>query len=310
MISLNQMTNNISEQIARNLCKENYKIDQNGILHSEYLRDPETLHSKNVWEKIYNFDMDAFKKDRDDFFRSKLEDHINHIRKSYVFNPSSICLEIGSGPAYIGEYIMKEFDSFYAGIDFNYEMLLTVKKYFDQKGFKKYLLIYGDIKNMPVKDNVIDFIYSGGVIEHFPNTGLVLRELYRVLKAGGVSFNSVPCFNFSWIFLRSFANIPSTGAATNGGPSAPIFLKKVFEYIHIGLLKNKILDKFYGYELSFTRNSLRKLHERNGFKDITIGPFACHPSIRKLRNPILRKLYFNVQKSGLTSFFHYVFAKK
>jgi len=115
-----------------------------------------------------------------------------------------------------------------------------------------------------------------------------------------VSFNTVPCFNFSWILLRSFTNIPST----------PFFLKKFFEYIHIGLLKNKILDKFYGYELSFTRNSLRKLHEGNSFKDIIIGPFTYHPSIRKLRNPILRKLYFNVQRSLLTAFFYYVIASK
>ena len=300
MISLNQMTNNTSEQIANNLCKENYKIDKNGILSYHYFLDPETLNSKNVWEKIYNFDMDAFEKDRNDFFSSKLGDHIKHIRKSYVFNPSSVCLEIGSGPAYIGEYIMKEFDSFYVGIDFNYEMLLTVKNYFDLKGFKKYLLIHGDIKDMPIKDNSIDFIYGGGVIEHFSDTDLVLKELYRVLKNGGVSFNTVPCFNFSWVLLRSFANIPS----------APIFLKKFFEYIHIKILKNKILDKFFGYELSFTRNSLRKLHERNGFKDIIIGPFTCHPSIRKLRNPFLRKLYFNAQRSRLTSFFYYVFARK
>ena len=181
---------------------------------------------------------------------------------------------------------MQEFDSFYIGIDFNYQMLLTVKKYFENKGFKKYLLIHGDIKNMPIKDSSIDFIYGGGVIEHFPNTDIVLKELHRVLKINGVSFNTVPCFNFSWIALRSFANIPS----------APALLKKVFEYIHIKILKNTILDKFYGYELSFTRNSLRKLHESNGFKNIIIGPFTCHPSIRKLRNPILRKLYFNVQR--------------
>jgi len=283
-----------------NIIKEGYKIDKNGILSSNYFRDPETLNSKNVWDKIYNFDMNAFKKDRDDFFSSKLDDHINHIRKSYEFNPRSVCLEIGSGPAYIGEYIMKEFDSFYIGIDFNYEMLLTVKKHFENKGFLKYLLIYGDIKDMPFKDNSIDFIYGGGVIEHFSNTDIVLKELHRVLKSNGVSFNTVPCFNFSWILLRSFANIPS----------APIFLKKVFEYIHIKLLKNKILDKFYGYELSFTRNSLTKLHARNGFKNIITGSFTFHPSIKKLKNSILRKLYFNVQRSGLTSFFHYVFAKK
>jgi len=184
---------------------------------------------------------------------------------------------------------MKTFDSYFIGVDFNYKVLLTLKGYFDQKDYKKYILIYGDINNMPITDNSVNFIYGGGVIEHFPDTNHILEECYRILKANGVSFNTAPSFNLWWI-LRFYYNIPSL----------PLF-KKLFEFVHIKLVKNKILEKNYGYELSFTKNTLIKLHRQNGFKNITVEPFAFHPSSYKLQNKFLRELYYKIQQNSLTS---------
>lgn len=40
-------------------------------------------------------------------------------------------------------------------------------------------------ENIPVKDNIFDFVYSSHLIEDFADTGRILREFTRILKPGG-----------------------------------------------------------------------------------------------------------------------------
>lgn len=277
---------------------KNISLDENGILISYDTIINEVKTSKKAWEKIYNYSLVELKKDREDFDKNKLEDHLKYINKYYTFDENTIFLEIGCGPAHIGDYILKKFDSYYIGVDFNYKMLLTLKEYFEQKGYKKYILICCDINKMLIKDNSVDFIYGGGVIEHFQNTNHILSESYRILKTNGVSFNTVPSFNLWWV-LKFYYNIPSL----------PL-LKNIFEFIHIVLLKNKILENNYGYELSFTKKSLIENYKKNGFKDVSIEPFAFHPSEHKLKNKFIRDIYYKIQRNSLTTAMYLVCGKK
>ena len=175
---------------------------------------------------------------------------------------------------------------------------ILIKKYFDEKGYKRYILIHADINSMPIKDNSVDYIYGGGVIEHFPDTEHILKESYRILKKGGVSFNTVPAFNLWWM-LRVFYTIPAHSK-----------LRKFFEYIHINLLKNKILEKNSGYELCFSQNQLVKLHEKLGFKNNQTGEFAFHPSSTRLKNKLLRKIYYIIQKNRITTAIYFIYGVK
>jgi ubiquinone/menaquinone biosynthesis C-methylase UbiE len=274
------------------------KLDQNGILVVETDLIEELKNSKDTWERIFDFNLDRLKKDRENFNKEKLLDHIKYFEESCNFNEGSVILEIGCGPAYIGEYLMKKYGCFLVGVDFNYQILLILKKYFDERGYKKYLLIHGDINKMPIKNDTIDFIYGGGVIEHFPDTDHILTELFRVLKKDGVSLNTVPAFNLWWL-LKFYNNIPSLP-----------MIRKFFEYIHIELLDNKILKKSYGYEISFTKGQLLNLYKNNGFSEISIKPFAFHPSSIKVKNKFLRDLFYITQKNYLTAAFYSVNAKK
>lgn len=273
-------------------------IDSNGIYVTNKILSTEASASKKVWENIYSYSLKTLIKDLQEFTKDKLNDHLFYIDNCYSFNPSTIYLEIGCGPAYIGNYLAANTNCYFVGIDINYPMLITLKEYFDSVGFDKYILIHGDIFNIPIKDSTVDFIYGGGVIEHISNTVEVLKESHRILKPSGISFNTVPAMNMWW-FLRFFRNIPDL----------PV-LRQVFEYIHIKLLHNIILNKFYGYELSFTINKLRKIHLESGFSKIKITPFAFHPSTNKLRNRILRNLYFYFQKNSLTTAIYLVCARK
>ncbi len=286
------------QKIIDDKINSKFFYDNEEILTSSSKFQNEIKTSKEAWEKIYNFNLKELKKDREDFDNNKLKDHIRYIEKYYKFTKDTIYLEIGCGPSYIGEYIMQKYNSYFIGVDFNYQMLLILKRYFDEKGYEKYFLIHSDINKMPIKDNSVDFIYGGGVIEHFSDTNHILTESYRILKPNGVSFNTVPAFNLWWI-LRFYNNIPSL----------PI-LKSLFEFIHSKIFKNKILKKYYGYELSYTKPQLINLHKKNGFRNISVEPFAFHPSINKLKNKFLRSLYFKIQKNYLTAAVYLVCGKK
>ena len=193
---------------------------------------------------------------------------------------------------------MREYDSYFIGIDFNYKMLLTLKKYLDYKGFSKYLLICADINKLPLMNNTIDFVYGGGVIEHFSDTNNILKEIYRVLKYNGISFNTVPAFSLWWL-TNFYNNIPAL----------PI-LKKFFELMHVKLLRGKILIKNRGYELSFTRNLLYILHKNNNFSNIKIMPFAFHPSSNVLRIRFLRELFYNLHRTFYATAIYLVVGEK
>jgi ubiquinone/menaquinone biosynthesis C-methylase UbiE len=279
------------------------ELDQNGIyvntkLHKQSDEADDIKVSKSAWTKIYNFNQEKLKQDRQDFNENKLGDVIKYLEKSYTFSDKSVYLEIGCGPAYVGEYILSHYNGYFVGIDFNYEMLVTLKHYFDEKGYKKYILICDDINNMPLKDNSVDFIYGGGVIEHFKDTNNILKESYRVLKTGGVSFNTVPAFNLWWI-LRFYNNIPDI-----------LLLRQILEFIHLKLLKGQILERYYGYELSYTLGRLKKLHQYNNFREIKASSFAIHPSQDKSINPILDNVYYILQNNIFTGAVYMVYGKK
>ena len=273
--------------------------EKNGILFTNIALKNELEISKRSWERIYDFEAKDLEQDRADFFKNKLDDHFRIISQFKKFSKDEVCLEIGCGPAYIGEYLMKNFDLNFIGVDFNLKILDSLKQYFDKHGLKKYLLIYADINDMPLRDNVIDFIYGGGVIEHSTDTLKILKELNRVLKEGGVSFNTVPAFNLSWLPLRFYNNIPST----------PI-LRSIFEFIHVRIFKNKILGKNFGYELSFTQHNLKRIHKLAGFKKMGVEAMTFHPSPKKLKNQYLRNTYYFFSKLHFISPVYYISAYK
>ena len=159
---------------------------EEGIYLTDLKLKKDVKVSQEAWLNIYNFDINSENKDRIDFFKTKLAGHMQKIEKYHQFKPNDVYLEIGCGPSYVAEHLMNKHDVCFIGIDFNLNLLKSLKKYLEQKGFSKFLLICADINEMPIKDESIDFVYGGGVIEHFSDTKHILKELNRVLKKGGV----------------------------------------------------------------------------------------------------------------------------
>jgi len=52
--------------------------------------------------------------------------------------------------------------------------------------------VKADICNLPFKDNDYDLIFCNHVLEHIPDDTKAMKELYRVLKPGGMAILQIP----------------------------------------------------------------------------------------------------------------------
>ena len=190
----------------------------------------------------------------------------------------SVFLEIGCGPMLLARALSKEC-KVVIGVDFSLEALKQAEVVLESGGVKNYILILGDIKSMPIKDSSIDLLYGGGVIEHFKDTFSAIKEFSRVLKKGGVSFNTVPYLNIGSLTYRQvWGNIPNF----------PV-LKQIAEFVHIKLLKSKHMT--FGYELSFLGLHIKYLHRKAGFKKVKVQKFKTHLVFEFIPNKHLKKFF-------------------
>jgi len=125
----------------------------------------------------------------------------------------------------------------------------------------RYSLFCKDLRRMPLNDNYIDIVYTGGTIEHFVDIESALAECYRVLKPGGMVFNTVPYLNIGALTYRQrWGNIPAV----------PV-LRQIAEFVHMRLLGGRHM--MFGYEMSYTARRLKRLHEDAGFVNVRVERF-------------------------------------
>lgn len=246
----------------------------------------ETGFSMGKWDEIYKNKTLQKKLEKEyrqwflnDVKRQALEYTIKNLKM-----PKTI-LEIGCGLGFLGEAFAKD-GWLFIGVDFSISALKSLEGRLGSRGIKNYLLVHGDIQSLPIRSNSIDLIVGDGVIEHFKNTQIVVNNCYRVLKKGGVSFNSVPYFNLGNLFYRfSWGSIPNV----------PI-LKQLSEFIHLKVKKGRHM--VFGYELQFTASQLRKLHAKSGYKNIIIERFDCYILLGRVKNRLLKEFLINVCKTN------------
>ncbi|MFA7296940.1 MAG: hypothetical protein WC211_07125, partial [Dehalococcoidia bacterium] len=59
--------------------------------------------AREVWERIYDFNLAELTAEREDFWATKLDDHMAEIERWHRFTADDVYVEIGCGPSYIGE---------------------------------------------------------------------------------------------------------------------------------------------------------------------------------------------------------------
>lgn len=195
-------------------------------------------------------------------------------------------MEIGCGSFFIGQILAKKC-RLVVGIDFSLKALEIARQMLKDQGIENFVLIHGDIFNMPLKSESVNLIYGGGVIEHFQKTEECIKELFRVTSKKGIVLNAVPILNIGSLTYRQiWGNIPNF----------PI-LKQLAEFIHIKLLKEKHM--VFGYEMSFLKRKLEKIHLKVGFKKVSIKRLECPVMLdflpKKIR-PIFRWVAINFKQ--------------
>jgi ubiquinone/menaquinone biosynthesis C-methylase UbiE len=237
---------------------------------------PDVEISMNQWNKNY---LEWIKGDISEYLfeyrQDYLDDILRPINKLWKIRPESIYCEIGCGPAIVGLEMAKR-GCHTVGIDLSLEALELAQKLYSQENVEGFF-VCGDILKMPFKEESLDFIYGGGVIEHFNDTTRVINGLYRVLKKRGSIFLTVPYASLSALTYRQlYGNIPEL----------PV-LKEALEFLHTKVLGRRFMA--FGYEKSFTIGKLKSVFSRAGFTDIKIDFFECHLPFYRFQNKKIKK---------------------
>ena len=167
-------------------------------------------------------------------------------------------LELGSGRSE-WSYWMGQMGHEVVAVDFCRGVLRDAANMFRAADGPDCTFVCANMCHLPFPDQSFDFAYGGGVIEHVSHTGRLLKEVSRILVEGGLSLNTVPAFSLSTLFLKH-----------NHIPDVPL-LRGLAEHVHLNILKGRLLDA--GYELSFTRPGLARLHAEAGLTTCHAGRY-------------------------------------
>lgn len=287
---------NKAKTLACRICGTKYPLIQN--IPNFLLPDDKRILTQNKWNNFYqnyslNINNNLINKEIQDALKT-----ISQINRYHHPKKNEHFLELGCGLAYYCyEYAKKGLDVY--GIDFSLNALKKSKWVGKKRNGLKPHLFCADIENMPFGDNSFDLVYGGGVIEHLYNPEIVLREIFRVLKPGGLVFNTVPLLNLGSLTYRQlWGNIPYFPG-----------LKQTAEFIHVKMLRAKHMR--FGWEYSFSKNYLKKIHRLCGFKEVVVNKFEVELEFAFIKNREIKSMFnYLAQKSRLFWPMVYVCAKK
>lgn len=72
------------------------------------------------------------------------------------------------------------------GLDFSKNMLKVGEKKVEESNFNNVKLVHGNAMELPFPDNTFDYVTIGFGLRNVPDYLQVLREMYRVVKPGGI----------------------------------------------------------------------------------------------------------------------------
>ena len=147
-------------------------------------------------------------------------------------------LEAGCGPAANALNLARRGVDV-TGVDLSPNALAEAQREFERRGLPG-RFVRGDVRDLPFDDAMFDFVYAGGVVEHFRELDVALADLARVLRPGGRLLITVPALTLSYPYLFFRGNVPAVRLAEG-----------VVSAFHFDLLGGRLAP--FGYERSFLR---------------------------------------------------------
>lgn len=188
-------------------------------------------------------------------------------------------IEAGCG---LGRFVKYLSDKGYdiEGIEYNEETVHSVIEISPELK-----IIQGDVINMPYETGSIDKIISLGVVEHFIyGCDEPLREMYRVLKPGGMAIVTIPCLNLirkikRFVFVDELNYCLNPIKIINRSNSIRRLFKK--PQINCKFSYNRGKSKFIIYptfgsffEYRYTKSEFENALIRAGFKIVESVPIS------------------------------------
>jgi len=129
-------------------------------------------------------------KSMDEFYKEYEHDDPGNkyaLKEVLRFVPERDCriLDVGCGSALKSMHFRRN-GNYLVGIDISTSQTNKARKVLDE------VVIHNLNHSMPFKDEEFDMVYSANVLEHIFDFRYVLREMWRVLKRGGVCIVEVP----------------------------------------------------------------------------------------------------------------------
>jgi ubiquinone/menaquinone biosynthesis C-methylase UbiE len=122
-------------------------------------------------------------------------------KQTHNLPAASTCLEIGCGCGVGARIICATFaPARIDALDIDPEMLALARRKQTAWGLQQLQLMAGDAQNLPYGNESFDAVFNYGIVHHLEDWQQGIREVSRVLKAGG-------CFYFEEIYPPLYANI-------------------------------------------------------------------------------------------------------
>lgn len=173
-------------------CKKIYSV-LNGV---PIFIDEDLSYKKKLTAQNFGYSWKRFSKANKDYYYKQFFDWINPINKDFL--KRKLVLDAGCGKGHHLKMI-SEFITEGIGVDISDSVFVA---YNNTKDLKNIHIIQADLNNLPLKDEVFDYIYSVGVIHHTDTPDLTTKNLYKkVKKNGSISIWVYGKENNQWIIF-------------------------------------------------------------------------------------------------------------
>jgi len=241
-----------------NKCQRKYPVKCSIPTFLSAALTDDVLLSQDKWNNLYKPEDSQVNPKTDPFtlvYLAFLTKYLPEIRQG-------IFLDLGCGPAWLSSLLAQQ-EQKILGVDISLQALQLAKQLFSRQKLSGDF-IQADLLHLPIKDDVIRFIFSCMSLEYVRDTSQAIKEAYRVLGKRGTIIAIVPVISLTTLTYHQLRG---------DIPNIPL-IKPFMEWLHFAVWQGKKMH--YGYEQSFTPKQLRILFTKAGFHVSAIGYFPTY----------------------------------
>ncbi|MCK5027388.1 MAG: class I SAM-dependent methyltransferase [Candidatus Pacebacteria bacterium] len=200
---------------------------------------------------VWGSEWDRMNKNKElgEVFRSKLFIEGSPIYRKYIPENPKMILDVGAGTGKYGVIYAKEFlESTVYITDVIEESLDIIRRLTKEVGVENNTVIQKeDISKFTFEDNMFDVVMCDAVIQHVPDVNSAMKEIYRVLKPGGIVFiSTMNVLNFHSLYKLYLRLCRKEYEYVNEKSYTPRELKKLFKTYNFEVVAQDGFSVAYG----------------------------------------------------------------